>query len=96
MLDVQEQQFLMPFESALKGVCRILELGAKKYGMNNWLQTNGTKSSSEAMHNSMFHHIAQSYCGLLEDEESHEDPLLHATTRAMMMYVIRQKGIQHD
>lgn len=96
MLDLQEQEYLQALEPAIKGVCRILTLGAKKYGMNNWLQPDGAKSSPEAMHNSMFHHLAQSYCNQLKDEESQEDPLLHLTTRAMMLYVLRQKGIQHD
>jgi len=96
MLERQEEELLETLEPAIKGVCRILKLGAQKYGMNNWLQSNGAKSSPEAMHNSMFHHLAQSYCNQLEDEESSEDPLLHLTTRAMMLYVIRHKGIQHD
>lgn len=52
----------------------VLEMGAKKHGKDNWL-TIGTKSSHREMHDSMFHHLAESYSGKQEDHESGLDPL---------------------
>jgi hypothetical protein len=39
----------------------VLIPGAKKYGANNWLNPNGSKSSHKQMHDSIFHHLAKSY-----------------------------------
>lgn len=39
----------------------VLEMGAKKYAPNNWLQPNGTKSSERDMHASMGRHWAQNH-----------------------------------
>ena len=78
-------------------------MGAEKHGANNWLDPNGSKSSFKQMHDSMFHHLAESYAqgswfGKLdrEDEESGLDPLLHLITRAQMMYTRIQRDIRHE
>lgn len=74
---------------------QILEFGAKKYGEGNWLNANGNKSSFKQMHDSMFHHLAESFAGCRADAESGLDPLLHLITRAQMMYTRLQRGITH-
>lgn len=40
---------------------KIVSMGAKKYAMNNWLLPDGKRSSEKEMHDSMFHHLAESY-----------------------------------
>lgn len=80
----------------------IMEMGAKKHGANNWLKADGDKSSFKQMHDSMFHHLAESfaagtYYGPLErkDAESGLDPLLHLATRALMCYTRIKRDIIH-
>jgi len=81
----------------------IMKMGAKKHGANNWLNSNGSKSSFKDMHNSMFHHIAESYAAgpyafNLPDRVDHEsqlDPLLHAICRCQMMYTRLKRGLEH-
>ena len=74
----------------------LLALAAKKkYPANNWLQDNGLKSSFIQMHDSMFHHLAESLAGRRMDPESGMDPLLHLILRANMCYTRIQRGIRH-
>lgn len=40
---------------------KVLIPGAVKHGANNWLDKNGKKSSEADMHDSMFHHLAESF-----------------------------------
>lgn len=75
---------------------KIVSNGAKKYALNNWLDPNGVKCSESDMHNSMFHHLAESYSGFRDDEDSGLDPLLHLACRALMLYTRRQRGIKHE
>lgn len=71
----------------------VMEMGAKKYGKDNWLHPNGKSKSHVEMHNSMFHHIAESYTGSRQDKESTLDPLKHAACRALMsVSLYRHKG----
>ena len=72
---------------------KIMLMGAKKHGANNWLNKDGTKSDHDSMHNSMFHHLADSYAGCREDHESGYDPLLHLATRALMCYTRKRKKL---
>lgn len=76
----------------------IMILGANKYGWNNWMKTNGKKSSEKDMHASMFRHLAQSAVEGrgARDHESHLDPLLHLQCRASMLYFKRKHNIIHD
>ncbi len=82
---------------------KILEMGAKKHGANNWLDPDGKKSSEREMQDSMFHHLAKSFASSQEfsprgfrfDKESNLDHLLHLACRALMLYTRRQKGIVH-
>lgn len=74
----------------------ILEHGAAKHGSNNWLEPNGSKSSFKEMHDSMFHHLAESFAGQRVDHESGLDPLLHLITRAQMMYTRLKRNIKHE
>ena len=86
---------------------KVVAMGAKKYAMNNWLDKDGKRSAEKDMHDSMFHHLAESYSlgqealaeGLnakfISDKESGVDPLLHLACRALMLYTRRQRGIVH-
>lgn len=73
----------------------VLEFGAKKYAEGNWLKVDGKKSSFKEMHDSMFHHLAQSFAGNRIDE-SGLDHLLHLQCRAGMMYTLLKRKIMHD
>lgn len=72
----------------------VLEMGAKKYGNLNWTKPDGTKSGFYDMHMSMTRHLAESFMGVRQDDESGLDPLLHLATRALMMYTLLQRGIR--
>lgn len=76
---------------------KVVEFGvAKGYEPNNWLEPNGKRCSEKAMHDSMFHHLAESFSKDVKiDKESGLDPLLHLACRALMLYTRRQKGIVH-
>jgi hypothetical protein len=79
---------------------QIMEMGAKKHGADNWLKADGKKSSFKNMHDSMFHHLAESYAqgewaSVRGDLESELDPLLHLICRAQMMYTRLKQGIAH-
>lgn len=85
----------------------ILIHGAQKYGENNWLDKNGSKTSHKDMHASLFRHVAESSCNppvLLDDgdlmtvvdEESGKHPLLHAMIRCGMIYVRQKRNIWND
>ncbi len=73
----------------------ILEMGAKKYSPNNWLDIDGCKSSHKDMHASTFRHVANSSAGVILDLESGKDHVLHAMCRLGMVYVRRQRNIIH-
>lgn len=75
---------------------KVMEFGAQKHGNSNWLDPNGKKSSFRDMHDSMFHHLADSFAGIRADEETGLDPLLHLASRALMMYTRLQREIIHD
>lgn len=74
----------------------IIDIGAKKYAPNNWLEPDGMRSSHKDMHDSIFHHIAESYSGFREDQQSGKDPLLHAACRILMLYTRKKRGIKHS
>jgi hypothetical protein len=89
-------------------VVKVLEMGAKKHGNSNWLEPDGKKSSFKEMHDSMFHHLAESYAqglyGIMDIDEGREyrhdcesklDPLLHLACRALMVYTRIQRDIKH-
>lgn len=75
---------------------KVLQFGIDKgYEPDNWLLPNGKRCSEKDMHDSMFHHLAESFIKG-KDKESGLDPLLHLACRALMLYTRRQKGIVHD
>lgn len=74
---------------------KVVEMGAEKYEANQWLSPAGAKTSHRDMHASMFRHLAASSSGIINDEESGLDHLLHLATRALMLYTRRKKGITH-
>lgn len=65
---------------------KIFEAGALKYAANGWLDKSGAGTSHKEMHDSMFHHLAESFSGATVDEDSGEHPLLHLAIRAVMAY----------
>lgn len=77
-------------------VFKIISMGAGKYKLNNWLTPDGARTSEKEMHDSMFHHLAQSFSNGDADKESGEDHLLHLATRALMLYTRRQNGIRNS
>lgn len=83
------------FPKELNDFYLVVEDGAKKYGMNNWLAPNGLKTSHKDMHASMFRHLAESSAGIRKDKESGLDPLLHLATRALMMYTRIKRDIRN-
>lgn len=72
-------------------ISKVLEMGAKKYGPRDW-ETSGTHLTHKANHDSMFHHLAESYSGITEDHESELHPLLHLACRALMGYTLWKRG----
>lgn len=86
---MKDELFVPEFYDLVK----VLEMGAKKHGMNNWLEVKGKKSSHEEMHNSMFHHLAESFANIRADHESGLDPLLHLACRALMQYTRIKRGL---
>lgn len=73
----------------------VLEMGAKKYGANNWLEPDGKNANEKNTHASMFRHLAKSSAGIINDEESGLDHLLHVACRALMLYTRRKRNIIH-
>lgn len=71
----------------------IMEPGAIKHGADSWLNPDGPKSSHKEMHDSMFHHLADSYADIRQDHDSGMDPLLHLACRALMTYTRKKKGV---
>ncbi len=71
----------------------ILQMGAKKYKIDGWLDEDGHGTSHKEMHDSMFHHLAQSYAKTRLDDESQLDHLLHVACRALMLYTRLQRGL---
>jgi hypothetical protein len=92
----KEEKNLVP-EEFMKYLNDVLLFGAVKHGDFNWQNPNGKKSSREDMHNSMFHHIAESYAGKTHDMETGHHPLAHAATRCLMqLYRINHNLIHKD
>lgn len=67
--------------------------GAKKYSANGWLEPDGVGTSHKSMHDSMFHHLSESYCHSKADKETGLDPLLHLACRALMCYTRKKRGV---
>ncbi len=76
-------------------VYKVFEAGAAKHGDLNFLEANGSRCSHKDMHDSMFHHLAQSYAGNRLDKETQLDHLLHLITRGMIAYTRIQRGLEH-
>lgn len=73
----------------------IIISGAKKHGMDNWLQKRGTKQSLRENTDSITHHIAAKMTGFKVDSESGLDHYLHAACRCLMGYTRQKRGIVH-
>ncbi len=74
---------------------KVLESGAAKHGDVNWMLPAGNTMAHKVNHNSMFHHLADSYANIRQDTDSKLDPLLHLACRAMLEYTRIQRGLVH-
>lgn len=81
----------MELPEEFKEVYKVLELGAKKYGANSWLE--GKHFTHRGNHASMSRHLAEAYNWKNTDEESGLDPLLHLACRALMEYTLKKRGL---
>ncbi len=87
--------FIVPDE--MQDFKKVMAFGISKgYEPDSWLLKNGAKTSNKEMHDSMFHHLAESFSGQTRDAESGLDPLLHLACRALMLYTRRQNDIVND
>ena len=79
-------------------VLKVLQTGVDKgYKANGWLHDQDSpRMSHTENHDSMFHHIAESYSGMTQDTESGRHPRLHAAARCLMGYTRWKRGINSD
>ncbi len=87
----------------------VVEVGAKKYALNNWLLPDGKRCSNKDMHDSMFHHLAESFIGYHVmahpsgihvalrpyDKDSGLAAELQLACRSMMIHTRRSRKIIH-
>lgn len=90
-----EPYFDLLWEPEFYDVVHVLQMGMRKYGARNWLQPDGKASSHKHRHNSLFHHLSESYTGQTADKESGLHPLLHLVCGALMLYTRQKRGIVH-
>lgn len=76
-------------------IIKVLDMGAKKYSPDGWLEADGKRATYREYHDSAFHHLAKSLAGFREDEESGIDHLLHAAINCLMLYTRLQRGLRH-
>lgn len=74
----------------------VLEMGAKKYTPNGWLDKNGVSQDRKSTYASMHRHLSQSLAGIDLDDESGQDHLLHLACRALMLYTRKKRNIVHE
>lgn len=65
---------------------KVLIPGAKKHGVNNWLDPENEALKHTPNHASVNRHVAEWYMGVTEDKDTGLDPRLHAATRLLMSY----------
>lgn len=89
---------LIPLFPEFQDVFKVLEFGLSKYkgSPKAWLDPAAPRMSHKQNHDSMFHHLAESFTGHDSDPESGLHPLLHLACRALMEYTRIQKGIRHE
>lgn len=76
-------------EVAIAGLLEIFDFGCRKYGELDWYYT--TTNVLMTNHDSMFHHLAQSYNHMTQDHESKFHPVLHLACRAVMQFTVDHK-----
>lgn len=69
--------------------------GNGKHEPGSWAKPDGATMSHKYTHNSMFHHLAESYCHNRIDEGTQLDHLLSIAFRALALYTRLQRGIKH-
>ena len=76
-------------------VDKVLKMGAEKYEIDDWLKEEGHVISPKKNHDSMFHHLAESFVGRIKDKESELHPLLHVACRALMGFTRYKRGLDY-
>jgi len=76
-------------------ILKVLQHGIDKgYKKDGWLiDPESPTMDHVSCHNSIWHHVADSYCKIKEDHESGLDPKLHAAVRLLMKYTRERRGI---
>lgn len=69
--------------------------GKKGYAVDNWLRPDGNTMEHKVNHNSIFHHLSESYAGLEFDHESGLRPASHGACRFALAYTRYARGIKH-
>jgi len=82
---------LVELADVMEQVYKVVELGADKYGVNNWAKDIGTEHAPVFLKNNDKSILRHYFDSNTEDEESHCHPLAHAIVRMMyrMAYKIR-------
>lgn len=79
-------------------ILKVLQMGIDKgYKANGWLNDpESPRMSHKENHDSMFHHLAESFAGVTNDKDSGLHPLLHLATRALMGYTRYMRDIESE
>lgn len=98
LCDEEFKTFLLNshFTEAFHALYRVVQMGAKKHGQDNWLRPNGSKSSRKDNCASMFRHLSSVSAGVFTDEESGEGHEIHLACRALMGYTRRIRKIEEE
>ena len=78
------------FNGVLLALNKVTATGAEKHGMNSWMDPMNNSLEHIANHNSMFHHLAESFAGHTCDKDSGVHPLIHLAWRALAAYHMEQ------
>lgn len=70
----------------LEGIARVMTMGAKKYGSENWKKGISEESFRRRILAALYRHLLAYHKGEIYDKESGENHLLHITCNAMFLY----------
>lgn len=77
-------------------IFQVIDLGAKKYGAESYLDKDNFSIQHKNNTASMFRHLAEHHMGVDADKESGVDPLLHLACRAIMAYTRKKRKIDEQ
>ena len=87
----QKEVSPIDFDEVKEAINNVTKMGSKKHGINTWLDPANKSLQHISNHNSMFHHLSESFTGKIKDDESGIHPLIHLAWRALAEYY-RQKN----